>query len=66
MKCARVRHQRLEDLINQPLQASLSLIPKELLLQWRGSVGVDATLIVSHARPQRQLRRKKPRLNPCP
>ena len=59
-----VRYQRLECLINRLLQASLSLLPPTSLQQWKGSVGVDATLIVSHARPQRQLRRKKPKHRP--
>jgi hypothetical protein len=54
-----VRHGRLEWFINRILQASLDLVPDDITKQWGGWVGVDATLVTSHARPPRQTRRAK-------
>jgi hypothetical protein len=48
-----IRFERLEWFINQLLQASMELFPSEVARQWRGSVGVDATLVRSFARPPR-------------
>jgi hypothetical protein len=50
------RYRRLEYFINQILEASISLVPREVIRNWKGSVGVDATLVKSPARAQKQRR----------
>ena len=55
------RYERLEWFINQMLEASLKLVPRAVRRNWKGSVGVDATLIKSPARPQKQRRRTNSR-----
>ena len=47
------RYERLEYVINQVLEASISLVPREVLRRWKGSVGVDATLVTSPARAEK-------------
>jgi hypothetical protein len=53
--------ERLEYFINQILEASISLVPRDVIRNWNGSVGVDATLVKSPARAQKQKRLTKSR-----
>ena len=55
------RYERLEWFINRILEASISLVPRDVLRNWGGSVGVDATLVKSPARAQKQRRLSKSR-----
>ncbi len=43
------RSERLAWFVNQFLEASLALLPREVRRKWKGSVGVDATLVKSFA-----------------
>ena len=54
-----VRDERLEWLVNQILQASIEFLPQATIDAWNGSVGVDATLVTSHARGPRYKGRAK-------
>ena len=58
------RYERLEWFINQILEASIKLVPREVIRNWKGSVGVDATLVKSPARAQKQRRLTKSRRVP--
>jgi len=60
-----IRSQRTEDewgerdehlgwVINRILEASLRLLPREIRRAWKGTVGVDATLVRSFARAERR------------
>jgi hypothetical protein len=55
----RIRYERLEWLVNQILQASIEFLPRATIDAWDGSVGVDATLVRSHARGPRYKGRAK-------
>jgi hypothetical protein len=59
-----VRYERLTWAINQIIEASLALVPPELRSRWRGSVGVDATLIESYARAEKRAKGTKGRPKP--
>ena len=56
---------RLEWFANQVIEATLTLLPREARRRWKGSIGVDATLVRSFARgpkrPKGQTRRGKKR-----
>ena len=54
----------MEWFINQILEASIKLVPREVIRNWKGSVGVDATLVKSPARAQKQRRLTKSRRVP--
>ena len=54
-----VRYERLEWLANQILQASIEFLSRATIDAWDGSVGVDATLVRSHARGPRHKGRAK-------
>ena len=41
---------RLEWFANQAIEATLTLLPREVRRRWKGSIGVDATLVRSFAR----------------
>ncbi len=55
----------LEWFINQVIEASLSTLSNEVWTQWKGSIGVDATLVPSFARgpkrPKKTTRERKAR-----
>jgi hypothetical protein len=55
------RYDRLTVFINQILEASIRLVPPDVLTRWQGSVGVDATLVRSHARAENRAARTKGR-----
>ena len=58
------REQRLEWFVNQILEASLQMLPREVRRRWKGSVAVDATVVPAFARPERaapRVRKSKPR-----
>ena len=59
------RYERLEWFVNRIVEASVALLPKEVIGQFKGSVGVDATLVRSHARAQKQSRAARPRGKPA-
>ena len=46
------REQRLEWFVNQILEASLQMLPREVRRRWKGSVAVDATVVPAFARPE--------------
>jgi hypothetical protein len=48
------RERRLSWFINQILEASLSMVPREIRRRWKGSVAVDATVVPVFARPERR------------
>lgn len=54
-----IRRQRLTWFINQILEASYRMLPREYRRQWRGSVAVDATVVRTFARPERRTQRRK-------
>ena len=54
-----LRYGRLEWFINRLLEASLALLPKEVLQHWVVVLGVDGTFIPSHSRPPRQKKKAK-------
>ena len=45
------RYDRLEWLINALIEASIRLLPREVRRAFRGSVGIDGTLVRAHSRP---------------
>jgi hypothetical protein len=58
------REQRLEWFVNQILEASLQMLPREVRRRWKGSVAVDATVVPAFARPERaapRVRKSRPR-----
>lgn len=56
-----LHHERLTWVVNQILEMSLALVPLDLRSRWLSSVGVDATLIRSHARAEDRAGRTKGR-----
>jgi hypothetical protein len=48
------RYERLTWILNQIIEASIALVPPDLLARWQGSVGVDATLVRSSARAEKR------------
>ncbi len=55
------RHDRLEWVINALIEASIGLLPREVRRAFRGSVGVDGTLVRGHSRPYIRKRGTKPK-----
>jgi hypothetical protein len=58
------RYERLEWFVNRILEASVALLSREVIDRFKGSVAVDATLVRSHARAQKQIRRSRSRGKP--
>jgi hypothetical protein len=54
-----VRYDRLHWFVNQLIEASIALLPREIRRRWRGSVAVDATAVPAYARPSRPRHGKK-------
>jgi hypothetical protein len=57
------REQCLEWFVNQILEASLQMLPREVRRRWKGSVAVDATVVPAFARPERaapRVRKSRP------
>ena len=50
------RRDRLEWVINQLIEASINLLPRDVRRRWKGSIGVDGTLVKSHSRPFKRRR----------
>lgn len=48
------RYERLAWIINRILEASFALLPREVRRGWKGTVGVDATLVTSFARADKR------------
>jgi hypothetical protein len=48
------RSERLAEFVNRLLEASIKLLPREIRRAWRGSVGVDATVVPAFARAERR------------
>jgi len=59
------RGDRLTWFINQILEMSISIMPREVRRHWKGSAAVDATPIPAFARPERRERRTKKGLTPA-
>jgi hypothetical protein len=57
-ECAE-RSKRLSWFINQVLEMNIQTLPRNVRRHWKGSIGVDATVIPAFARPSRRTRRKK-------
>jgi len=59
------RSERLGWFINQMIESSWSLLPREVRRGWKGSLGIDATLVKSFARrpkrPREGFKRRTPR-----
>jgi hypothetical protein len=55
------RYDRLEWLINALIEASIGLLPREVRRAFRGSVGVDGTLVRAYSRPYIRKRGAKPK-----
>ena len=54
-----MRRDRLGWLVNEVLEASIRMIPREYRRRWKGSVAVDATVVETFARPERRVRGKE-------
>jgi hypothetical protein len=48
-----LRYDRLSWFVNQLIEASIALLPREIRRKWRGSVAVDATAVRAYAQPSR-------------
>ena len=48
------RERRLEWFVNQLLEASLKMLPREVRRRWKGSAAVDATVVSAFARHERE------------
>jgi hypothetical protein len=55
------RYRRFEWLINALIEASVALLPRDVRRAFRGSVGIDGTLVRAHARPYVRKRGAKPK-----
>jgi hypothetical protein len=44
------RYDRLEFFINRIIEASIQMAPRDVRRNWKGSAGIDATLVRSHSR----------------
>ena len=53
------REERLLWFINEILEISIRMVPREIRRKWKGSASVDATVIPAFARPARTLKRKR-------
>ena len=53
------RYDRLEWMINALIEASVGLLPRDVRRAFRGSVGVDGTLVRAHSRPYTRKRGTK-------
>jgi len=53
-----VRHQRLSWFVNQILEASFRMLPREFRRRWKGSVAVDSTVVEAFARQELRARGK--------
>jgi hypothetical protein len=54
-----VHRDRLTWFVNQVLEASFRMLPRDLRHQWKGSVAVDATVVPAYARAETRARAKK-------
>ncbi|HTZ07679.1 MAG TPA: hypothetical protein VMB72_01325 [Acidimicrobiales bacterium] len=61
-----VRYERLDGVVNQIIEASWSLLPRDVRRSWKGSLGIDATFVASFARRPKRRREGYKKRTPRP